>query len=81
MILATKPEVYSHSHGQDAKYLVNIARMVLKISSWTDRQTDTHTQIYSIHYFTTVPTGKIIILCKIHKGENEQVNAIISSNK
>ena len=45
----------SHGYSQNApKHLVKIARVVLRISSWTEG----HTQTSLSHYFATVPAGE-----------------------
>ena len=41
--------------------LVNIARVVLEISSWTDRQTHTQTQTYLLQYFATAPVVVVVL--------------------
>jgi len=41
--------------------------MVPEITSWTDRQTDTNTHMYSSQYFTTIPVCKVTIQTEIIK--------------
>jgi len=45
--------------GNVHKKLVKIVRVVLEITSRTDRQTDTQT--YSSQYFATTPAGEVKI--------------------
>ena len=52
----------SHGHRQHAQKMVKIAHVVPEISSRTDRQTETQTDIglYSSQQFATAPAGEVI---------------------
>jgi len=60
--------------GNIHKNLVKIVHVAPDVCLRTDRQTDTHTQTCSSQYFSTAPTGEVMIFFEKENSE-EPVNA------